>query len=116
MSGHVLLKLLAAAEDFVGRPIGKAVISVPAYFTDEQVRGFGPGQAGQAADLFVSPPASTSRGLTCRPDTLQRRLCRLLLTVCWAGVLACVPRCVLQREATIMAGRIAGLEKIRIIR
>lgn len=78
--------------------------------------GFGPGQAGQAADLFVSPPASTSRGLTCRPDTLQRRLCRLLLTVCWAGVLACVPRCVLQREATIMAGRIAGLEKIRIIR
>ncbi|KAL4443054.1 hypothetical protein ABPG77_008545 [Micractinium sp. CCAP 211/92] len=56
VSGHVLRKLLAAAEDFAGRPIRKAVISVPAYFTDEQ------------------------------------------------------------REATIMAGSIAGLEKIRIIR
>lgn len=56
VSGHVLRKLLAAAEDFSGRPIRKAVISVPAYFTDEQ------------------------------------------------------------REATITAGSIAGLEKIRIIR
>ena len=49
-------KLLEAAEAFSGRPVGKAVISVPAYFTDSQ------------------------------------------------------------REATVTAGRIAGLETVRIIR
>lgn len=52
----MLAKLLAAAEDFSGRPVSKAVISVPAYFSDEQ------------------------------------------------------------REATVAAGGIAGLEMVRIIR
>jgi hypothetical protein len=56
VSGQVLAKLLEAAEAFSGRPVGKAVISVPAYFTDSQ------------------------------------------------------------REATVTAGRIAGLETVRIIR
>ncbi|KAL4457798.1 hypothetical protein ABPG75_012663 [Micractinium tetrahymenae] len=56
VSGYVVQKLMAAAEEFAGRPISKAVISVPAYFTDAQ------------------------------------------------------------REATITAGSVAGLEQIRIIR
>jgi molecular chaperone DnaK len=56
VSGQVLAKLLEAAEAFSGRPVGKAVISVPAYFTDSQ------------------------------------------------------------REATVTAGRIAGLDTVRIIR
>lgn len=37
VSGYVVGKLLAAAEEFAGRPVGKAVVSVPAYFTDGQV-------------------------------------------------------------------------------
>ncbi len=53
----MLAKLLSAAKDYLGgRPVSKAVISVPAYFDDAQ------------------------------------------------------------REATITAGRIAGLETVRIIR
>ncbi|PRW56291.1 molecular chaperone [Chlorella sorokiniana] len=56
VSGYVVGKLLEAAEEFAGRPVGKAVISVPAYFTDAQ------------------------------------------------------------KEATVTAGRIAGLEAVRIIR
>lgn len=36
VSGYVVGKLLAAAEEFAGQPVGKAVISVPAYFTDAQ--------------------------------------------------------------------------------
>lgn len=56
VSGYVLAKLVAAAEEFSGRPVSKAVISVPAYFTDAQ------------------------------------------------------------REATVTAGRIAGLDTVRIIR
>ncbi|PSC71655.1 molecular chaperone [Micractinium conductrix] len=56
ISAYVLANLIDAAQKFTGRPVTKAVVSVPAYFNDEQ------------------------------------------------------------REATITAGRIAGLEKIRIIR
>jgi molecular chaperone DnaK len=56
VSAYVLAKLLAAAEEFSGRPVRRAVISVPAYFDDAQ------------------------------------------------------------REATATAGRIAGLEAVRIIR
>jgi molecular chaperone DnaK len=56
VSGHVLTKLITAAEAFTGQPVSKAVISVPAYFTDAQ------------------------------------------------------------REATVTAGRVAGLETVRIIR
>ena len=56
VSALVLEELLAAAQQFSGRPVTKAVISVPAYFTDAQ------------------------------------------------------------RAATIAAGRLAGLESIRIIR
>lgn len=37
-------KLLAAAEEFSGRPVDKAVISVPAYFTDGQARWTGAGE------------------------------------------------------------------------
>lgn len=36
ISSYVLAKLIAAAEDFTGRPVEKAVISIPAYFNDEQ--------------------------------------------------------------------------------
>ena len=36
ISAYVLAKLVAAAEDYKGVPITKAVISVPAYFNDEQ--------------------------------------------------------------------------------
>lgn len=56
VSGHVLAKLITAAEEFSGRRVSKAVVSVPAYFTDAQ------------------------------------------------------------REATVTAGKIAGLDTIRIIR
>lgn len=56
VSAHVLAKLLEAAEEFGGEAISKAVISVPAYFDEEQ------------------------------------------------------------REATITAGRVAGLETVRLIR
>jgi len=38
VSAYVLAKLIGAAEEFTGgQPISKAVISVPAYFTDAQV-------------------------------------------------------------------------------
>ncbi len=56
VSAYVVAKLLNAAEEYSGRPVSKAVISVPAYFDDAQ------------------------------------------------------------REATITAGKIAGLETVRIIR
>jgi molecular chaperone DnaK len=36
VSAHVVAKLVAAAEAHTGRPVAKAVISVPAYFNDDQ--------------------------------------------------------------------------------
>jgi molecular chaperone DnaK (HSP70) len=38
VSGYVLAKLLEVAEEFCGQQVSKAVISVPAYFNDAQVR------------------------------------------------------------------------------
>ena len=38
ISAEVLLKMIQDAEEFLGEEITKAVITVPAYFNDEQVR------------------------------------------------------------------------------
>ena len=118
ISAYVLANLIDAAQKFTGRPVTKAVVSVPAYFNDEQVGTwrYGGLRAVCSGDLQhawhqllakdrtgESPPACPGAQQPCLP----------LLT--WCAALT-PPACLLQREATITAGRIAGLEKIRIIR
>jgi molecular chaperone DnaK len=51
ISAMVLQKLKAAAEDYLGGPVGKAVITVPAYFNDAQRQATK--DAGQIAGLEV---------------------------------------------------------------
>src|SRR6187551_3454566 len=51
ISALVLLKLKQAAEDYLGQPVTKAVITVPAYFNDAQRQATK--EAGQIAGLEV---------------------------------------------------------------
>ena len=51
MSGIVLLRLKAAAEDFLGEPVTEAIITVPAYFDDTQRQATK--DAGKIAGLRV---------------------------------------------------------------
>ena len=51
VSAHILRKLKAAAEDYLGQPVTAAVITVPAYFNDAQRQATK--DAGQIAGLNV---------------------------------------------------------------
>src|SRR3982075_1764807 len=51
ISAMILQKLKQAAEEYLGQPVSKAVITVPAYFNDAQRQG--PKAAGQIAGLEV---------------------------------------------------------------
>src|SRR5260370_40497734 len=51
ISAMILQKLKAAAEDFLGEKVSKAVITVPAYFNDSQRQATK--QAGEIAGLEV---------------------------------------------------------------
>src|SRR4030095_16894055 len=51
ISGIVLQRLKAAAEDFLGEPVTEAIITVPAYFDDTQRQGTT--DAGKRAGLRV---------------------------------------------------------------
>ena len=102
VSGYGVGKLLSAAEEFAGRPVSKAVISVPAYFTDAQVgneaRGCWEMDGNVCSWQLQRGPRHGSAPITQRP-------------VLPSAAAAC-----LQKEATVTAGRIAGLEAVRIIR
>lgn len=109
-------KLLAAAEEFSGRPVDKAVISVPAYFTDGQARRTGAGEGAGSQHKHSRDGGSAVPCRTMQPRYMRASRCCCCGTTMLPAERKHVPADAMQKEATVTAGRIAGLEAVRIIR
>lgn len=76
ISAVILKRLKAIAEQYVGRPISKAVITVPAYFSDAQRQATR--EAGQIAGLevvrMINEPTAAALVYGSGPDEAKRML------------------------------------------
>src|SRR3954469_3041710 len=77
ISAMILQKLKQAAEEYLGQPVGKAVITVPAYFNDAQRQATR--EAGELAGFEVLRILNEPTAASLTYDPSQRELRRLLV-------------------------------------